>query len=275
MAREKNLSHLPFDTQKTPLPPADSEPTYAGWREWLETIRPLAEAQHYAGLTGSQRQMLSLGMAGVVEGLEAPDLELAVPYEIYREKLQAAKVIEWDKEKAAAVPTFPPPSSVLDEVRKNPEFKDRPAATDESKFDLDAWRNEVWQPQITLWENQFKPNGAINAPVPKYELHLWATNNLLPLLKKAPTVWPVYCYLLVLSPEDFSTFKVSKAKLARGAAVSPESTRTAVEYLVAWKFLTIKHGLWSPKGSKAAVLPEYKLTTLEGLKKVYAERTNC
>ncbi len=96
--REKR-DDLPFDVQKLPLPSVDSEPTYAGWRQYLETIRTVVEAQHYSALTGSQRKMLSLGMGAMVEGLEAPDLELAVPYEIYREKLRAAKVLAWEKER--------------------------------------------------------------------------------------------------------------------------------------------------------------------------------
>jgi hypothetical protein len=195
-----------------------------------------------------------------------------VPFEVYREKLELARVLAWVKEKQAfATTTAPTRASVLDEVRKNPDFRYKPTDT-EPKFDVDAWRLE--KAQFAYWERQFTTNGPTNSPLPKYELFRWATRNLLPRLKKAPTVWSVYCCLLLLSPEDFSTFKVSKAKLAEGAGVSPASISTAVGYLVEWKFLTIKHGLWSPKGAKAAVLPEYKLTTLDELKTYLNGPTN-
>jgi len=96
---------LPFDVQKLPLPSVACEPTYAGWRAYLEAIREVAEAMHYAELTPEQRQMRALGMAGMVEGLEAPDLELAVPYEVYREKLAVAKSLAWVEERKGYGPT--------------------------------------------------------------------------------------------------------------------------------------------------------------------------
>jgi hypothetical protein len=96
--REKR-DDLPFDVQKLPLPSATAEPTYAGWRQWLEDIKEIVEAQHYSTLTGSQRQVLSLGLGDMVEGLAAPPLELVVSYEVFKEKLRAAKVLAWEKER--------------------------------------------------------------------------------------------------------------------------------------------------------------------------------
>lgn len=90
-----------MDIWKLPLPPADSEPTLAGWRKYLDTVKPLVEAEHYAELTAEQRKQIKLGMVGVVEGLECPDVERVVSYAAYREKLQVAKTIAWEKEQAA------------------------------------------------------------------------------------------------------------------------------------------------------------------------------
>jgi hypothetical protein len=133
-------------------------------------------------------------------------------------------------------------------------------------FDFTTW---TWdeEAQFTYWESQFNPKGLTVSPLPaKYELFLWATEHLLPLLKKHPSVWPVYCYLLLASPESFTAFKVSTGRLANGAAVSRESARTAVDYLHELKFLRVKKGLWSPEGPKAAILPVYEITPLGELK---------
>jgi len=89
-----------MDIWKLPLPPADSEPTPAGWRMYLETVKPIIDAEHWNGLTSDQKKMIKLGMLGVVEGLECPDVERVVPYTAYREKLQVAKTIAWAKEQA-------------------------------------------------------------------------------------------------------------------------------------------------------------------------------
>lgn len=155
-------------------------------------------------------------------------------------------------------PVVVPMPVMVDGIRRNPEFK----------FDVDAWRNEVWQPQFDYWENQFKPNGLLSGPFPKWELFEWATLHLLllPIMKKAPTLWPVYCYLLVTSPDGFTTFKLSSKGLAQGAGVSERSARDAVDYLRELKFVSAKKGLWTPRGPKAAVLPSYRITSLEQLK---------
>jgi hypothetical protein len=161
-------------------------------------------------------------------------------------------------------------SSVLDEIRKNPEFKYQPIHQDQP-FDVDAWIHEDWKPQIALWESQFKPNGLSIGPFPKYDLFLWAVQHLLPIIgKKAPTVWQVYCYLLLVSPEDFSGFGLSNRRLAEGSGVSRQSVHGAIGYLRELKLIAAKMGMWSPAGPKAAVLPRYSLTTLEELKKLYS-----
>lgn len=242
MARERNLTHHPFDTQKLPLPSADSEPTYAAWRNWLEIIRPLVEAQHHSTLNQSQLKMLSLGMAGVVDGLVPPDLEIAVPYEIYREKLDLARALAWQKERKVGAngPTFSPLSPDPHPLKWKPPLF------------------EVWKPQRAN-EKPVPDQQSVKEALRQHYLAL-----LLPELeKRAPVWWKVLDVLHKRSPEDLSVFEVSTWRLAKEAGVSKASVRLAVVVLEEKKLVEAKHGLWNEDPTKT-VRPKYRLLGITG-----------
>jgi hypothetical protein len=149
-------------------------------------------------------------------------------------------------------------------------------ASTEASDQLQHLESLLWESQEALFhleqdqQTHGTPNKATVAPLPKYELFLWTTSHLLPLVvKKIPTLWPVYCHLWLSSPQDFTTFKLSNRRLAEGAGVSLRSVPDAVDWLHELKLITAKKGLWSSAGPKAATLPTYQITPLEDLKKIY------
>jgi hypothetical protein len=243
-----------IDTSKFPLPSANTEPGFKSWMAYLETIRPLVEGEYFARLTRDQKQV-----AGLRGGIEYPALEQVVPFDLFNEKLRAAKVLAWEMGKAGYAAEA--------KARYQPVLVNGKKSV-RGVFDFSTW---TWDEaaQFTMWEKQLADE-AIVAPLRKYDLFVWATQHLLPLVgKKAPTVWAVYCFLLVTSPEPFQPFKVSNRKLAKGAGVSPRSVPDAVDHLHALGLVRVKKGAWSPKGPQAAILPVYEITPLVELKKLY------
>ena len=96
-----------IDTSKLPLPGADTEPGLKSWLAYLETIRPLVEGEYSARLTPSERQVAALH-----GGIEYPAMETVVPFAILTQKLQTAKVVAWEKEKAGYAAKKAAPSAM-------------------------------------------------------------------------------------------------------------------------------------------------------------------
>lgn len=82
-------------TSKLPLPGVERSPGLKSGLAYLETMRSLIEGEYSARLSPSERQVAALR-----GGIDYPALETVVPFEIFTQKLQTAKVLAWEKEKA-------------------------------------------------------------------------------------------------------------------------------------------------------------------------------